>query len=232
MRYRALATDYDGTIATHGRVDEETCMALHRLKASGRRLLLVTGRELHDLQGVFDDCPLFDILVVENGAVVYEPMTRRTTVLCAPPPPAFLAELERRGLYELSVGCAIVATGDRWARLVVDAIRDLGLDLQVTFNRDAVMVLPPGVNKATGLLAALARLRLSPRDVVAVGDAENDYPLLEVCGLGIAVANAVPALQARADLVTRNERGAGVVEIVERILSSDLDDLAGIRLAR
>ena len=54
MRYLALCTDYDGTIAHHGRVDEPTIAALEGLRDSGRRLLLVTGRELDDLQTVFD----------------------------------------------------------------------------------------------------------------------------------------------------------------------------------
>ena len=46
MHYLALASDYDGTLATDGRVDNATIAALERLRDSGRRLLLVTGREL------------------------------------------------------------------------------------------------------------------------------------------------------------------------------------------
>ena len=46
MRYLALCTDYDGTVAHHGHVDEPTIDALAALKASGRKLILVTGREL------------------------------------------------------------------------------------------------------------------------------------------------------------------------------------------
>ena len=49
MRYHALACDYDGTIAHHGRVDDETIAALSRLRETGRRLILVTGRELKDV---------------------------------------------------------------------------------------------------------------------------------------------------------------------------------------
>ena len=43
----ALATDYDGTLAHHGRVDAQSVAALERLKASGRKLLMVTvdGRQ-------------------------------------------------------------------------------------------------------------------------------------------------------------------------------------------
>jgi hydroxymethylpyrimidine pyrophosphatase-like HAD family hydrolase len=49
MRYFALACDYDGTIASHGRVDGATLSRSSGLRASGRKLILVTGRELDDL---------------------------------------------------------------------------------------------------------------------------------------------------------------------------------------
>ena len=51
-KYLALATDYDGTIAQHGDVTEATRQALNRWKETGRKLILVTGRELPDLQKV------------------------------------------------------------------------------------------------------------------------------------------------------------------------------------
>lgn len=55
MRYFVLATDYDGTLATDGRVSDETIAALKRLRLSGRKLILVTGRELEDLQRAFQN---------------------------------------------------------------------------------------------------------------------------------------------------------------------------------
>jgi HAD superfamily hydrolase (TIGR01484 family) len=53
MRYLALATDYDGTLAHDGVVDDATIRALERLVHSGRKLILVTGRELPGLESVF-----------------------------------------------------------------------------------------------------------------------------------------------------------------------------------
>jgi hypothetical protein len=105
---------------------------------------------------------------------------------------------------------------------VLDAIRDLGLELQVIFNKGAVMVLPAGVNKATGLLAALRELRLSPHNVVAVGDAENDHSFLKLCEFAAAVANALPAVKDVADLVTTADHGAGVAELVAAMIEHDL----------
>ncbi|RUR74844.1 HAD family hydrolase [Chlorogloeopsis fritschii PCC 9212] len=69
MRYLALATDYDGTLATDGRVNDETLAALKRLQASGRKLILVTGRQLDDLQRAFPQFDCFDCIVAENFAL-------------------------------------------------------------------------------------------------------------------------------------------------------------------
>jgi hypothetical protein len=53
MRYQVLATDYDGTLAHNGRVSETTVKSLEALLATGRRLVLVTGRELPELLEIF-----------------------------------------------------------------------------------------------------------------------------------------------------------------------------------
>ena len=110
----------------------------------------------------------------------------------------------------------IVATWQPHEMQVLEAIRELGLELQVIFNKGAVMVLPSGINKATGLDAALAELGLSPHNVVGVGDAENDHAFLARCECAVAVANALPSLKDAADVVTRGGAGAGVVELIER----------------
>ena len=228
MRYVALACDYDGTLAYQGRVDEPTLAALHRLRDSGRRLILVTGRRLDELQTVFPEVNLFDRVVAENGALAYDPARREVRRLAEPPPAVFAQELRERGVNPFEVGEVIVATWRPHEVQVLAAIRDLGLELQVIFNKDAVMILPPGVNKATGLASVLADLGVSPHNVVAVGDAENDHALLQTSECGVAVDNALPMLKERADLVTRGARGAGVTELIDRLVANDLADLAPV----
>jgi hypothetical protein len=225
MRYHVLACDYDGTIAHHGRVDDETIAAFGRLRHTGRRLILVTGRELQDLLAVCPRVELFDRVVAENGAVVYCPATREEKLLGEPPPKPFVRALRERGVSPLAVGRVIVATWKPHETTVLEVIRDLGLELHVTFNKDAVMVLPAGLSKATGLAEALRELGLSAHNVVGVGDAENDHAFLRLCECRAAVANAVPMLKDGADLVTRRDEGAGVRELIERLLAVDLRDL-------
>jgi HAD superfamily hydrolase (TIGR01484 family) len=222
VRYHALVTDYDGTIASGGKVDADTLAALERLKASGRKLVLVTGRELDDLLGLFPQIALFDRVVTENGAVLYRPQAKEERVLGERPPEEFVRELHERGVAPFSVGRVIVATWEPHANTVLNIIRDLGLELQVIFNKGAVMVLPSGINKATGMHEALWELGLSHHNAVGVGDAENDHAFLALTECSVAVANALSMLKKRCDLVTRGDHGAGVAELIGRLREDDL----------
>ena len=219
MRYRALACDYDGTLASGGRVDETTLAALERVRASGRALILVTGRQAPDLAALLPRLDLFDRIVAENGAVLFRPADGRERMLAAPAPPALVQLLERRAVAPLSVGRCIVATDLPRRAALLEAVRELGLDLRLILNKGAVMALPAGVDKASGLDAALAELGLGARQCVGIGDAENDQAFLARCGCAVAVANAVEPLKAQADLVTDGARGAGVTQLIERLLA-------------
>jgi len=222
MPYLALATDYDGTLASRGTVEPDTLEALRRLAATGRKLILVTGRRVDDLVWVFPEVVIFDRVVAENGPLVYRPKTRETRMLSKPPPAAFVDELRRRGVQPLTLGQVFVATEQPNERVVLAVIGELGLDLQVILNKGAVMVLPATVNKATGLRAALDELGLSPEAIVGIGDAENDEAFLAMCGCGVAVANALDSVKAQADHVTSGEDGAGVREVIDSLISDDL----------
>src|SRR5215211_6991949 len=190
MRYYVLVCDYDGTLASHGRVDEEVVAALKRVRSSGRKLIMVTGRELNNLMHLFPDLDLFDRVVVENGALLYRPATR-----------------------------------EPYEKIALETIHELGLEYQVIFNKGAVMILPSGLNKASGLAAALSELNLSQHNIVGVGDDENDHAFLSQCECAVAVANALPMLMERADFVTQSNNGKGVIELVDKLVDSDLVEL-------
>lgn len=222
MRYFALATDYDGTLAEEGAVHPDTLGMLERLRSSGRQLILVTGRLLPDLKAVFPQYEIFQQIVAENGAVLYNTKTRVESLLCEARSEEFATTLAAKGVEPLEIGRVIVATLDTQKQTVLQTIEELGLELQIIFNKGAAMVLPSGVNKATGLLAALKRLGLSARNTVAVGDAENDHAFLKICERSVAVANALPSLKAKSDWVTSGEAGRGVAELIDRLLGDDL----------
>jgi HAD superfamily hydrolase (TIGR01484 family) len=239
MSYLALATDYDGTLATDGQVDAATLDALTRWKQAGRQLILITGRQFDDLLQVFAPIALFDWVVAENGAFLYHPQTQQEKPLAQRPPQEFIDRLRQqilaaeqaesipeefsnlvknKGLDRLGVGRIIVATWTPYDTIAHALIEEMALDLQIILNKGAVMILPTGVDKVLGLRAALAELNLTPEQVVGVGDAENDTAFLTACGYAVAVANALPEVKAQMDFVTTGSRGAGVIELIDRLL--------------
>jgi HAD superfamily hydrolase (TIGR01484 family) len=225
MHYLALATDYDGTLAHDSHVSEVTLAALERLKASGRKIILVTGRELPELQSVFPELHVCDAIVAENGGLLYWPAEKREEVLGEAVPEAFVTEIVHRNVKPFSVGKTIFATWRPHETAVLEVIQNLGIEYHIIFNKRAVMVLPSGINKATGLDKALKRLKISPKQVVGIGDAENDHAFLESCCVAAAVSNALPALQERCDLVMSRDHGDGVIELIDRLLANDLAEL-------
>jgi hydroxymethylpyrimidine pyrophosphatase-like HAD family hydrolase/energy-coupling factor transporter ATP-binding protein EcfA2 len=225
VNIHVFATDYDGTIAESNRVSEVTARALARVRDTGRKLLLVTGRMLPDLQSVCPDLDLmFDAVVAENGALVYFPERREMRTLGDPPEPALIEALRRRGV-PFDVGSAILATEAAFAEAALAAIQETGVERSLVFNKGALMLLPGGVTKGTGLSAALGALELSPHNMAGIGDAENDHAFLAICECAVAVADAVPALRERADYVTREPAARGTVEFIEEHLLNDLVDI-------
>jgi hydroxymethylpyrimidine pyrophosphatase-like HAD family hydrolase len=225
MLVHALACDYDGTIADDGLVSETMARTLARVRGSERKLVLVTGRMLPDLHAV---CPevdaMFDAIVAENGALMYFPDRREVKILGSAPEPVLVAALQRRGV-RFTLGSAIVATDERFAEAAVAAIREAGVERSLVFNKGSLMLLPGGVTKGTGLEAVLAALELSSHNTVGIGDGENDHAFLALCECAVAVADAVPALRARADVVTSEPAARGAGRFIEEHV---LDDLKAI----
>jgi hydroxymethylpyrimidine pyrophosphatase-like HAD family hydrolase/energy-coupling factor transporter ATP-binding protein EcfA2 len=222
MRYHVLATDYDGTLAKHEKVAAKVVETLKALKISGRKLILVTGRQLEELQALFPEFAIFDRIVAENGALIYRPATLEERLLGERPPITFIQKLKDLQVSPLSVGRVIVATWEPHQATVLDAIKQAGLEHQVIFNKGAVMVLPPGINKAKGLHEALKELGISEHNVVAIGDAENDNALLKAAECAVAVQNALPQVKVVADWTTDADHGEGVSELIARLIDDDL----------
>jgi phosphoglycolate phosphatase (TIGR01487 family) len=224
VEFIVLAIDYDGTLAHDGIVQSQTISSLEQLRVSGRKLVLVTGRHLPDLIAIFPRLELFDRVVVENGGVLYQPDPRKEKPLCEPPNQQFVSALRQKNV-PFSEGRTVIATWQPHEEPALRAIRELGLDLQVIFNKGAVMILPSGVNKGSGLKAALDELGISPHNVVSVGDAENDLAFLRISGCSVAVANALSSVKEQSDVVLDKARGEGVIEFIQKLLANDLADL-------
>lgn len=218
MSYKALATDYDGTIATDGRVDQTTYLALKRWQEAGRSLIMVTGRRHDNLYEVFPEVKSFDCIVSENGALLSFPHTGVEKLLASPPSDLLIKTLQERQVKPLSIGRGIIGTHTPHDVTAISIIQELNLPWQISYNKGSVMLLPQGVDKKSGLTTALTMINLSPNEVVGVGDGENDLPLLDLCGLSVSVNNALPMVKEASDWVMTKNRGAGVVELIDKLL--------------
>jgi hydroxymethylpyrimidine pyrophosphatase-like HAD family hydrolase len=217
MRLKALALDYDGTIAEHGTMAPEVRAAIGRAREAGLTVIIVTGRILGDLRRVCGDLSFADAIVAENGAVVAFPRSGRSTALHVPPPPAFLDELRKRDV-QFEIGETVIEADASAAPAALGAIRQLEQPLALLFNRGRMMILPQAISKATGLASALDALRLSQHNVLAIGDAENDHELLRIAEIGVAVEWGSAALKAVADAVVPGDSPPAVAQYIESLI--------------
>jgi hydroxymethylpyrimidine pyrophosphatase-like HAD family hydrolase len=222
MRYVVLAVGFDGTLARDGVCDERCIETLRAIAATGRKLILVTGRELRELLEIFPEVRLFDYVVAENGAVMHRPATRESEILAQAPPEILLQELRRRHVTPLTVGSSIVRTVQANEAEVSAALRKLQLDFQLVTNPGALMMLPAGVNKASGVWAALRELGVSRHNLVAIGDGENDLALFEFAEHAVAVQNADPLVQRVANRTTDGAYCEGFLELARDLIATDL----------
>jgi hydroxymethylpyrimidine pyrophosphatase-like HAD family hydrolase len=212
--FKALAFDFDGTLASNDRIGPGVREALERARQAELRLILVTGRTFFELSRVCDCLQLFDAVVAENGAVLYYPGSAMIRNQGPPPPTRLLAELDRRGI-PYQVGRVIVGAARTDEVPIREALATVGVDRDLVYNRAALMLLPAGVSKGSGVQNALRSFGVSFHDVLAFGDAENDLPLFEVSGWRACPADAMPVVKERADWVFPGENGAAVAAAVE-----------------
>jgi hydroxymethylpyrimidine pyrophosphatase-like HAD family hydrolase len=220
--FKALACDFDGTLAFEDRIGPAVRDALDRARKADLRLILVTGRTFFELTRVCDCMELFDAVVAENGAVVYYPGSAMIRDQGLPVPVRLLAELDRRGIY-YQAGRVIVGTARGDEAGVKEALAATGVTRDLIYNRAALMLLPAGVSKGSGVQHVLRFLGLSPHDVLALGDAENDLPLFDACGFSGCPGDSLPAVQERVDWVFPGAHGDGIAAaITEQILPDRL----------
>src|SRR5512138_3004 len=222
MRFVALAASFDGTLAREGRYDERCIDALRALAATGRKLILVTARELRELLEIFPSARVFDYIIAENGAILHEPATKQSEILAQAPSEMLLRELSRRGIAPLTVGSSIITTPLANEGAVRDAIDQLRLDCHLVTNDGRLIVLPADVSKASAVEEVLRQLGVSAQNLVVIGDAQNDVALFRLAEHAVAVQNADAAIKAYADRTTGGAYCEGFLELARDLMEGDL----------
>lgn len=221
MYLQVLALDLDGTLAQNDQVAPETWAALSEAKAAGIALLLVTGRRLEALEGIgpFED--FFEAIVAENGGLIFLPKSKIILHPFGTLPSQLLTDLAQLSI-PLEVGKVIAATWVPHDKKVADLLVTQQYSATLEYNKGAVMILPPGATKGTGLLVALRELGYSNHNVIACGDGENDLSFFEQAEVGVAVNNATPELKAISDIVLSASNGKGVQSLIHDLLNEQL----------
>lgn len=223
MRYVALAAGFDGTLARNGRCDARCVAALRAIAASGRKLILVTRRELRDVLQIFPEAGVFDYLVTESGAVMHRTATRESTILAHAPPENFVQELRRRQVTPLTVGSSIITTASAYEDEVAATIRKLHLDCELVTNDDTLIILPGGVSKMlSGVRAALDELGLSAHNLVAIGNPASDLPLFDLAEHAVAVHGAEIPPRRPVERVTGDADDEDFIAFARELIETDL----------
>ena len=217
MHISVIATDFDGTISSGDQLAPGAAQVLRRWRQAGQVAVLVSGRPFEFLRELQERVQAFDLIVAENGAVLYNPHTDEMRLPFGQVPEELLDALDEMGI-PLWRGVAAAGTTAAYDDAVWVTSREMGLAVHVETNRTEVMLLPPGASKGAGLVSLLQAEGLSPRNLLAIGDAENDQSLLQVAEVKVAVANAVEGLRAMADYVTPEAGPGGVTVFIERYL--------------
>ena len=217
MHISVIATDFDGTIAKGDQLAPQAADALRRWREPGRSVVLASGRSFDFLRDLQKREKVFDLIVAENGAVLYNPRTDEMHLPFGEVPGDLLDMLDKAGV-PMWKGVSIAGTTLPYDDAVWVASRELGITVNVETNRNEVMLLPPGASKGAGLLHLLHSEGFSSRNLLAFGDAENDLSLLRTAEVKVAVSNAIENLRAIADHVTAEPGPVGVASFIERYL--------------
>lgn len=214
-----LATDYDRTIANEytRKVPENVHKALLKVKEAGFLIVIVTARGVDDLLRLYSEIKEFDLIVAENGTVLYFPSQDKRYYLASKHPIEFIVQLMHHGIpfrqYEILTRVHI-----DYVEKVNNLIKEFQFTLHIISHNKAGYILPTGMNKAKGLEKALLHFNITSNQVIAVGDGENDLDFFDFCGFKVAVGNAEDTVKAKADWIATKEEGEGMVEFIQQYL--------------
>ncbi|EOL45466.1 cof-like hydrolase [Enterococcus phoeniculicola] len=87
----------------------------------------------------------------------------------------------------------------------------------VRWHENSVDVVPYNGSKATTLLNLAKRVGIKNEDIISFGDGENDREMLRSSGIGVAMGNAMPEIQAEAKLVTDTNDNDGIWKALKEL---------------
>ncbi len=223
MKYRAIAVDIDGTLTDNNLVlNLDAVRALQKMKRAGYEIILCSGNVLPIAYALSFYLGFRGPVVAENGGVVY--YDKQVKVLAN-------QEKALRAFEHLKKNMEVRRLfTDRWRESEVGFYQDVLLedvkavlkdfDILVESSGYAIHLMPGNITKMDGIRALKDMAGIAPKEIIAIGDGDNDSEMISGCGYGIALANASENAKKAADYVTERPYAEGFIEaagVIERI---------------
>ena len=179
--------------------------------------------EYADTLGVLYDCyqdnwgyMTADMLKVAPG-IIPDPGVRKLITDLRAPVPELKAYLREKGtdVQKLQLYFTDMQLRARMLEELPERFPHLAFSTSMPFN---IEVNAPAATKGQCLMSLCSILGVEPKDSMALGDGTNDLDMLELSGIGVAMANAAPPLLKAADYVTLSNNEAGFARAVERFV--------------
>jgi phosphoglycolate phosphatase (TIGR01487 family) len=220
---KAIAVDIDGTITDKNRkICVNAIKALRKAEEMGYPVILVTGNILCSAKMVATMVGLSGGIVGENGGII---QTRKKELVlgdiekCKPAYNFLKSKYEVRKTEFSDLRLSEIAiVRNIGVNTVKETVKNF--DVEVYDTKFAIHITDPAVNKGKSLEIVAKDMGITPDEILAVGDSENDLEFLEVAGFKVAVSNADAELKERTDYVTKKPYGDGTAEAVEKFILS------------
>jgi HAD superfamily hydrolase (TIGR01484 family) len=245
-KYRALILDLDGTCVKLGLGNmptEKLVKTIHRLIKRGVPVSVASGRNITDADPVIEALGIVEPCMLTNGAILYDPKNKELLELTTidPNDVAQICAIARKDAAKVIistpygehsfqehrsedqvVGIFIEKLTKEQANEYVRQLEkiptitvhtsSLSFDGVTTF----VSINEVHATKQRALQHLLKRLKINPEQIVAVGDGENDLPMIIAAGMGVAMGNAADGLKSVADYIAPSVDEDGLVDVIEK----------------
>lgn len=251
MHYKAVISDIDGTLAPvklHSRLSPEVVAAVQLFIKKGYFFSVATGKPFSLIEHVVEQLKLTSPVIVDNGAAIYDPITKQPLVDFTIDDKVALKLLQfvRANSTEYRVSCR----SRNWERInslpphdpvrkfiildlplhktesLISELHDLFPQLHIVKTSsdlgteyNAIYISSGDATKQHAVLQLSHLLGIHTSEIVGVGDHYNDFPLLMACGMKVAMGNAVSELKEIADYIAPSVEDNGIVDVLNRFFS-------------
>jgi len=214
-----------------------------RLRAQGVTVTLCTGRPTGYAQAIAQALGITTQMVVENGAALLDPTNGRVSTPAADADRAALSRFAERLMRDPHWAGRLSLESGKQACLSLNSpeishrpssqIRKLMTELRAVpgaeqfdwaHSTTAIDITPKGINKASGAAQLLDELKLAWSAVAAIGDSQNDLPVLERAVLGLCPKNAEASVRECATLTSPKPYAEGVEDLLGLFEEEHTDD--------